>query len=186
MKFQGQTFQQSQFYLDIRTGPLESTYAFSWASWGSCYILLAKCSNISSTLISITLATQDRRDGNLVNYEIQKHSFLNVRTYEKLKIRWAEAAENCLTVDFNLIIVSQPKVILKLRLLERVKAMIMIRVLSSSTSLATVALISTVRYFKETAERLFADQNWRQTYMYAYRDVRLECSGMDQFKMVVL
>ena len=110
----------------------------------------------------------------MVNYEIQKHSFLNVRTYEKLKIRWAEAAENCLTVDFNLIIVSQPKVILKLRLLERVKAMIMIRVLSSSTSLATVALISTVRYFKETTEQLFADQNWRQTYMYAYRDVRFQ------------
>ena len=115
-----------------------------------------------------------------INYKIQKHSFLNVRTYKKLKIRWAEAAENCLTVDFNLI-VSQPKVILKLRLLERVKAMIMIRVLSSSTSLATVALISTVRYFKETAERLFADQNWNvhvrtctRTEMFAFW-----CSGMD-------
>ena len=77
-------------------------------------------------MIPIRLTSQDPRDGNLANYEIQKHSFLNVRTYKKLKIRWAEAAENCLTVDFNLIIVSQPKVILKLRLLERVKAMIMI------------------------------------------------------------
>ena len=77
-------------------------------------------------MIPIRLTSQDPRDGNLANYEIQKHSFLNVRTYKKLKIRWAEAAENCLTVDFNLIIVSQAKVILKLRLLERVKAMIMI------------------------------------------------------------
>ena len=115
-----------------------------------------------------------------INYEIQKHSFLNVRTYKKLKIRWAEAAENCLTVDFNLIIVSQFKVILKLRLLERVKAMIMIRVLSSSTSWATL-IIFTVRYFKETAEQLFADQNWNvhvrtcsRTEMFAF-----DCSGMD-------